>query len=124
MRFIPPAIAAVLVVALVIWFTQAGYPPTVNLNQASVIPLSQSVSVRGESVCTKCTLHLEGPHNKAIRFADATGEVQVLLLRNNPDLRQHTGNFCGGPKKVHVEGETLQEGGIPLLAVSTLEFLE
>jgi anti-sigma factor RsiW len=124
LRFAVPiaAVAAVLSLMIGVFWSKDSAP--VNLNQASVIPVMQSVEVQGESVCTVCTLHHEGSHSKAIRFTDGAGETQVLLLENDPELRSHTGKFCGGPNHVHVHGETHEAEGAPLLAVSELKYLE
>ena len=80
--------------------------------------------MKGESVCTQCTLHQEGPHLKAVRYVDGTGATQILLLESDPGLRPHTGKFCGGPNHIHLEGETHAADGIPQLAVAELEFLD
>ncbi len=89
------------------------------------------VSIDGESVCTRCTLHQPGEHNNAIRYVDAQGETRVVKLASIPSKKSCagescgtcTGEFCNGPTPVWVEGEFVQQAGQRLLAVERLTTL-
>ncbi len=80
------------------------------------------VAIQGECVCTNCTLHQEGRHSKAIRYADAKGEFQLIMVKQDPELRSHTKHFCGGPTPVLVQGNLEEEEGQKLLAVAMLDY--
>lgn len=90
-------------------------------NYVVIDELAQLVSIKGECVCTSCTLGIEGGHRKAIRFADAKGGEQLIMVQRNPELRQHTKHFCGGPTPVLVEGNLVDQEGQDLLAVASID---
>ena len=61
---------------------------------------------------------------KAIRFINSDGESKILLLKKDPDMREFTGHFCGGPTPASLNGETLEKDGQALLDIDFIEFKE
>jgi len=120
------AIAAVLMIllSLTVLLKPAEPKPQVVEQMDGAEPHTHFVSITGECVCTRCTLKMEGKHNKAIRYADASGAVKIVLLARNPELRQHAGKFCRGPTPALVKGEMVEQDGQQMLAASSLSFTE
>jgi hypothetical protein len=121
-RFRGLILAAAALVVIALGLFHFSRDRTVDLNRKTGIPVPKEVVVVGEAVCTHCTLHREGRHQKAVRYADGRGETQLLFLERRPELRTHTGRFCGGPTRVEIHGETREVEGVPLLAVSSLHY--
>lgn len=103
------AIAAAVVLMCVLYLLKID--EAANPNYVVLDAQAHLVSIKGECVCTSCTLNLEGGHNKAIRFADAKGDVQLIMVKRDPQLRPHTKHFCGGPTPVLVEGNVIEQEG-------------
>ncbi len=120
------AIAAVLIILLSLTVLLKPTDPESQMAEQTdgAEPHTRFVSIAGECVCTHCTLKMEGKHNKAIRYADANGTVQIMLLSRNPKLRQHSRKFCGGPTPVLVKGEIVEQDGQQMLTTASLDFTE
>ncbi len=120
---IPQLIAAGIALLACIFFFKRSDPKPRSTHAPVDVP-SQSFTVKGEGVCTQCTLNQEGPHNKALRYTGADGALKLLLLKRDPSLRQHTQAFCGGPTPITAEGELVQINGEERFATLSLVFQE
>ncbi len=113
--------AAALIVILFSYFRFQ--PATTPIPDPNPVPAqSELFTVSGESVCTQCTLNQTSRHQKAIRYTGAAGAIQVLLLKQDPSLREHTPHFCGGPTPVQAEGNLVQHEGQEKLEIVSLSF--
>lgn len=112
------AIAAVLVIllSLSVFFNPAdistGLVATAKANH---------VQIQGECVCLRCTLKTEERCKLAIRYQNEKGEVQLIRLKRNPELRKYVKCFCHGPTAASIEGEIIEENGVRMLLASTLK---
>ena len=117
-----PALAIAAAVAFMCIFYLIRPTVEENPNFTVLDARAQFVAIQGECVCTQCTLHQEGGHNKAIRYADAKGEFHLVMVQRDPKLRPHTKHFCGGPTPVLVKGNLIEEAGQDQLAVAILDY--
>lgn len=114
-RKLPAAFAPVLALAAAIALMCMLYLLQIESEESSNYVVLDAhahlVSIKGECVCTSCTLNMEGGHKKAIRYTDDKGGLQLIMVKRDPQLRQHTKHFCGGPTPVLVEGNLVEPAG-------------
>lgn len=99
--------ACALLVAAFIWFEASR-------------PLQAMTVVRGEAVCTACTLHQGHDHTPAIRVHGTAGdEIYYVVSDRRPVLR--LGDYCRAPVPLVAHGATDRRAGRHVIDIRTVD---
>ena len=97
---------ALLMLVAVVWF-------------AVERPAQAMTTIRGEAVCTACTLHESHSHLPAIRVTDSSS-VKIYYLDRAAVSPSQQDYFCAGPEPVTATGKVETEHGRLLLESATV----
>ncbi|WP_372798154.1 anti-sigma factor [Pontiella sp.] len=114
-----PMLAMAAVLAVLLSFGLFFNPADVNTGLVSSAEAAH-VTIRGECVCLRCTLHNAERCFKAVRYTDELGEEHLIRLVRDPGLIQYNKCFCKGPTRVLIEGEIVVENGERMLLATSL----
>ena len=82
---------------------------------------SKEVTITGNAVCAKCTLH-EGDKCQTVIQAQVAGKAVNYYLTDNDASKAFHKNICSGPgEKVTATGTIKEKDGKEMLTVSKIE---
>ncbi len=84
-------------------------------------PGLQLVSLRGEGVCTHCTLGEDGPHRMALRMPAGQAGAQPAIYLFEDGEAMHGQMYCAQRPQLIARGTVRASDGRPLLHVQSLE---
>ncbi len=73
-------------------------------------PARAAVVIRGEAVCTACTLHEGHTHDPAMRVTE-NGVTRIYSLDRTPSVSGLQDYFCNGPAPATAEGTVREQQG-------------
>ena len=79
------------------------------------------VTLSGEMVCGKCTLHETTKCQNVLKVTDAGKETKYYLAQNDVAKTNHE-HVCSAPEKATVTGVVSDEGGKKTLTASAIKF--
>jgi hypothetical protein len=79
------------------------------------------VTLSGELVCAKCTLHESPKCQNVLKVTDAGKETKYYLAQNDVAKSNHE-HVCSAPEKATVKGTVSEEGGKKVLTASEIKF--
>jgi hypothetical protein len=79
------------------------------------------VTLSGEMVCGKCTLHETTKCQNVLKVTDAGKETKYYLAQNDVAKSNHE-HVCSAPEKATVKGTVSEDGGKKVLTASEIKF--
>jgi Family of unknown function (DUF6370) len=79
------------------------------------------VTITGNMVCGKCTLHLTKECQNVVQVAQGTNTVNYFLVNNAVSKAAHEPICMGAPEKVTVTGTVKEKGGKEMMTPTKIE---
>jgi hypothetical protein len=79
------------------------------------------VTLSGELVCAKCTLHESKKCQNVLKVTDAGKETKYYLAQNDVAKSNHE-HVCSAPEKATVKGVVSEDAGKKVLTASEIKF--
>lgn len=84
-------------------------------------PAAGEVTLSGDMVCGKCTLHETKKCQNVLKVTEGTKETKYYLADNGTAKENH-GHVCSGSSKATVKGSVSEEGGKKVLTASEIKY--
>jgi type 1 fimbria pilin len=81
----------------------------------------KQVTITGNMVCGKCTLHLADSCQNVVQVMDGTNTVNYFLAKNDAGMTMHDDVCHGDSKKVTATGTVEDKDGKKTMTVTKLE---
>jgi hypothetical protein len=81
----------------------------------------KQVTVTGNMVCAKCTLHLTDSCQNVVQVMDGTNTVNYFIVKNDAGMTMHDDICHGDSKKVTATGTVDEKDGKKMMTVTKLE---
>jgi type 1 fimbria pilin len=84
----------------------------------------KTITITGNMVCGKCTLHLTKDCQNVVQVAQDGKTVNYFLLQNDASKDAHDAVCGGGSEKVTVTGTVVEKNGEEILTPSKIEVVK
>jgi len=81
----------------------------------------KQVTITGNMVCAKCTLHLADKCQNVVQVMDGTNTVNYFIAKGGDGMKMHDDICHGDSKKVTATGTVEDEDGKKVMTVTKLE---
>jgi type 1 fimbria pilin len=80
----------------------------------------KKVTITGNMVCAKCTLHVADKCQNVVQVMDGTNTVNYFIAKGGDGMKMHDDICHGDSKKVTATGTVEDEGGKKVMTVTKL----
>ncbi|HVU26834.1 MAG TPA: hypothetical protein VHG71_03765 [Verrucomicrobiae bacterium] len=95
-----------------------------GMTSRSLAADKKEVTVTGNMVCAKCTLHETKSCQNVVQVAQGTNTVNYYLTQNDVSKAAHDPICEGAPEKVTVTGTVKEKGGKKILTPTKIDVVK